>query len=343
MSLTFDRGEIRRRVQHAIRSTSSSPLSSADVNRAMDMVVREFVSQTECNKNIAIFSVPDTTDPAPDGSLEYDENGFNPSLIYVDMEGWPHYRLDYCESMETMERWLIADDGCDIDIPFLRSDAISSLSLLSATSKYPYAAEMRRPDLFRFLPGLLASAYPFKVRFEYLEAVRSLITNDLYPAGDSPYIVQTTGTGLNDLTANVEGSTDGPVLSFKVTVGGATSPNKVDISLNGTVISAAVSMTGEAQTILGTSFTFAAIIGHTLNDVFTVYIDDYLTPSVPARFRFMMVDGTIARCMPELRDAQGELYAAKFERYKSQAYQKKDSYHAGTERRVRNTYRGAGG
>jgi len=308
MGITFTRSEIRTRVDDKIRDSGNSKVTAAEKNRTIAEIHRDFVDRSECNRNTLIFSLASA---AASGVVEYDKNGNTPTITKVDVEGYNYYQISGCDRIDKIERWITTGDGSGIALPLTNTANIEAYGSLDVDSSVPSGVEMLAPDTFRFLPPLSSDAYPIKIRVLYREAVTDLITNDAHPVDNTTPVFNS--AGLNDLT-NGSAGTAGATYTIKIT--GVGTPDSWAYSKNGAAYSANAIISAGAMTVAdGLTITFAATTGHTLNDTWSIYVDDKRVPSIPLRFRKALVWGVLAELMEgNLGDDRAGVFRAKYER-----------------------------
>lgn len=81
----------------------------------------------------------------------------------------------------------------------------------------------------------------------------------------------TTGSGLNDMSSTPTGGPSGASHVYVVTISTTSTPDKFNVTKDGSTILSGISITGSPQTIdTGVVITFAATTGHTLANAWTV-------------------------------------------------------------------------
>jgi len=308
MSLTYTRKQVRTRLNDLTRDTDTGLVLAAVKNRIISGVHRDFVERTHCNRNSIIFSIADATS---NGVVEYDKHsadrmpGNTPTLTRVDYEGYNWYKISNCDAVLSIERFVVTDDGVWTQLTPVNQVDVAAKSLLSNSEQYPKYYEMDGPDTFRFLPNLDTTAYTIKVRIKYMESVIDLVSNEDFPT-DTSTPIQTTGSGLADLSVITAG-TAASYYEFKIT--GAGAPDSWAWRENGGSWSANIAMTTSNYTVTdGLVMKWATTTGHTLNDVFTVWMDDQQTGNVPLKYRKALVNGAVAEVFALRRDESGAMY-----------------------------------
>ena len=336
MTLNYDRISIRRRVDQVIRDEGNGTHSRAEKNRAIAEIHRDFVTRTECNRNIIIFSLASAV---ANGVLEYDRNAHTPTVTLVTVEDDSYYTVSGCDLI-TKLRIYDNNNVTWTELKPLNQMEVDAGGYLDTTSDEPEGYQvLDAPDTFRFLAPLASAGYPYKFELHYIESVADLITNDVCPTDTSTPVFS--GAGLNDMTVSTGASTT--YGTYVVTVGTAGTPDKHTYTKDGVSGGAAANMT--ATVVLGTggpTVAFAATTGHTAGNTWTFYEDDYRTPSIPVKYRQCMLNGVLAYLWSIEGDSRADKYLMLYERDVERTHREVRRDFADRAHNIRSNYAGAG-
>jgi len=302
------------------------------------------VERTRCNRNVLVFSLADSTS---NGVVEYDRNGNTPTITRVDVEGQTHYQISNCDQIDKIRRWVGAtseSDGYIIELSTADEGTIDAYGIESYELSHPEWVQMlNSPDTFRFLHTPSSAAFSMKVCVRYRESVADLITDDRQPT-DTSAPALTTGSGLSDMAINtISNLTTNTSWDFKVIAGGATNPNTFQWRKNTGDWSDTANMTTTAQLISDNLYvSWGALTGHTANDVWTYYLDDYKTPSIPLLYRQYLIPGIVAQLLIIDGDTRAGVYAEAYQAGIVEVLNKQMRVTPNKPPLIRQNYQGAG-
>lgn len=318
MTLSYSRIEIRTRVNNILRDPGNGKIPEATKNRVIADVHREFVTLSQCNRNVIVFRVELVDDgqgnKIPKATLEYDMNGSQPEILILDVAGQQYIRIRGCELVRKIKRWAGAVNEHDGQMAELRAadeGTVDREYLERVTADVAqYVQFLDSPDTFRLLPPVAPNGYPFRLGVSYIEAVQDLLSDDRMPTDKSRPIYH--GTGLNDLFIQSPANTYGK-WEFQVVEGGDTNPNTFrwrKVTGGDEEWSSELSMSATPITISnGLSIYWEDVIGHTSGDTWIIYQDDYRVPTVPLKYRQFLIAGVVAQLLLHLDDTRAPLYA----------------------------------
>lgn len=294
--MDYTREQIVQEVYDIIGDTviDQQLISKAPLHRALDRVVRNFVTETECNRNVIIVNVPDATS---DGEIVYNMLGTDTVMSRVDMQGWNLYTIPSCLKTDGVNRWLTTSDGFPVELDYIDWNQVDIRALLFASGSVPANVQMFAKDKFRLMPGIEDAGYPFKLIIIYRLEETPMISNPDYPAADGTG--QWQGGTLDDLTGDISKYTGSSADVFEVKITTAAIIDKFDWRKNGGAWTVDVNVTTSAQHLSDEVYvTLGAGTGHAVDDAWLIYTDDKTVPTIPKQFRQGLVHLTVGEIAP---------------------------------------------